>query len=300
MSTGALVLCGGESRRMGRPKARLSFGPEELLQRVVRLVSQSTSLIVVVAAPEQELPTLPNGVRIVHDEVANRGPLQGLAAGLAALPESVGFVYATATDGPFLAPEWISRLHALIGDADLAVPYCGGRHHPLAALYRRATILPAVRSHLAADQLRLLSLIESARARIVSADELRKVDPDLKTLRNLNTPEDYRLALIELGSGMMDDELQYLHKIQRVQCPCCDYFTLEERRTWDICPVCYWEDDGSDLDRLDDRSGCNHGLTLRQGRENFRTLGACEPEMLSYVDPIEGRCLYRHALRNAE
>jgi hypothetical protein len=146
----------------------------------------------------------------------------------------------------------------------------------------------------------LLSLIESARARIVSADEMRKVDPDLKTLRNLNTPEDYLLALIELGSGTMEAELHDLHEIQRVQCPCCDHFTLEERGTWDVCPVCFWKDDGSDLDRLDDRSACNHGLTLRQGRHNFQRLGACEPEMLPFVDPIEGRRLYRHALRNGD
>jgi hypothetical protein len=32
-----------------------------------------------------------------------------------------------------------------------------------------------------------------------------------------------------------------------LQCPCCDCFTLEERRVWEICPVCYWEDDGHDL-----------------------------------------------------
>ncbi len=67
------------------------------------------------------------------------------------------------------------------------------------------------------------------------------------------------------------------------QCPCCDYFTPEERAGWDICPVCYWEDNGTDLDGLDRRSGCSHGLTLRQGRDNFERLGACEPGMLEHV-----------------
>src|SRR5579875_1511202 len=101
MTPGAVVLCGGESRRMGRPKAWLPFGPERLLQRVVRLVGAVARPIVVVAAPGQDLPDLPAEVGIVRDPVAGRGPLAGLAAGLAAFAgraDSVELVYATATD----------------------------------------------------------------------------------------------------------------------------------------------------------------------------------------------------------
>ena len=65
MNLGAVVLCGGESRRMGRPKAWLPFGPELMLQRVVRLVGTVARPIVVVAAPGQDLPELPAGVSIV-------------------------------------------------------------------------------------------------------------------------------------------------------------------------------------------------------------------------------------------
>jgi Cysteine-rich CPCC len=82
------------------------------------------------------------------------------------------------------------------------------------------------------------------------------------------------------------------------QCPCCDYFTLDAPHDWDVCEVCYWEDgDGSDLNNPDVPSGCNHGLTLRTGRENFRRIGACEPEMLEHVLPPEARSRYRHAPR---
>lgn len=81
-------------------------------------------------------------------------------------------------------------------------------------------------------------------------------------------------------------------------CPCCDHFTLEERGMWDICPVCYWEDDGTDpADPDGPGSGCNHGLTLRQARENFRRLGACEPAMVPHVCPDEERLRYRHVPR---
>ncbi len=82
------------------------------------------------------------------------------------------------------------------------------------------------------------------------------------------------------------------------QCPCCDYFTLEKRAIWDICELCYWEADGHDLDRQDDPSGCNQGLTLRQGRDNFRRLGACEFEMIPYVRPAEERVGFAFAQRD--
>jgi Cysteine-rich CPCC len=85
--------------------------------------------------------------------------------------------------------------------------------------------------------------------------------------------------------------------MQLLQCPCCDYFTLEKRVDWEICPVCYWEDDGHDLDLLDSPSGCNHGLTLRQGGENFRRLGACEPELVQYVSTAVERQSFKHVPR---
>ncbi len=204
MIVGAVILCGGESRRMGQPKAWLPFGPERMLQRVVRLVSTVTGPIVVVAAPGQELPPLPAAVLVARDPLGGRGPLQGLAAGLAALPDEVELAYATATDVPFLQPAWIDRLVALIGDHDLAIPRCDGFLHPLAALYRRASVLPACDSLLRSGRLRPAFLIDVLRARIVAVDELRCEDPDLLTLRNLNTPEDYQSALTMAGPEVPD------------------------------------------------------------------------------------------------
>jgi molybdopterin-guanine dinucleotide biosynthesis protein A len=184
---------------MGRPKAWLPFGGERLLQRVVRLIAEEVQPIVVVAATGQKLPGLPPGVTLVCDAVAGRGPLQGLAAGLAALPGSVELAYATSTDVPFLAPRWVTRLAELIGPNDLAIPHVDGHYHPLAALYRPAVVLPAIKALLAADRLRPFFLTESVPTRVVTVEELRATDPDLGTLRNLNTPADYTDALLSAG-----------------------------------------------------------------------------------------------------
>ncbi len=188
---------------MGQPKAWLPFGEEVLLQRVVRLVGLAKGVgpIVVVAAPGQEIPPLPDSVRIVRDAVSGRGPLQGLAAGLAALPPGIDLAYATATDVPFLQPAWIDYLASLIGENDIAMPRAGGFHHPLAAIYRASTVLPAIEDLLKVDRLRPFFLMERVRTRIVEAEELRTVDAALQTLKNLNNPDDYQAALAMLGES---------------------------------------------------------------------------------------------------
>ena len=199
MNLGAVVLCGGESRRMGRPKAWLEFGPERLLERVVRLAGTVARPIVVVAAPGQDLPALPEHVLIVRDSVSGRGPLQGLAAGFGALGEEIDLVYVTGTDVPFLEPRWITRLAELIGDADLAIPSVGDYYQPLAALYRRRAVLPAIEALLALGRMGPMYLVDAVKTRVVAPDEMRAIDPELGTLRNLNHPEEYQRAIEDAG-----------------------------------------------------------------------------------------------------
>jgi molybdenum cofactor guanylyltransferase len=193
MTTGGIVLCGGRSTRMGRPKASLPFGPETMLQRVVRLLSTAVDPIVVVAARDQELPQLPE-VIVARDEREQRGPLEGLRAGLKALPDSVDAAYITSCDVPLMVPGFVSLMIELLGDSDIAVMEIDGFTHPLSAVYRR-TVLPQVEALLAQDKLRPVFLFEAVPTRRVQTSEMLSVDPELWTLRNLNTPEDYQQAL---------------------------------------------------------------------------------------------------------
>jgi molybdopterin-guanine dinucleotide biosynthesis protein A len=193
---GGIVLCGGQSSRMGRPKAWLPFGGELMLPRVVRLLREVTPEVVVVAAPGQDVPPLPGGVAVVRDPERGRGPLQGLAAGLAALPHCEA-AYASSCDVPFLAPAFVRRMIELLGEHAAAVPDVGGYRHPLAAVYR-AGVLAVVERLLAEDRLRPAFLFEQVPTRFVSGAELESADPGLKTLRNLNAPAEYEAALREL------------------------------------------------------------------------------------------------------
>ncbi len=187
---------------MGTPKATLPFGPETMLQRVIRLLGTVVAPIVAVAARGQQLPELPelpnNTVIVTRDERDAKGPLEGLRAGLRALPPSVEFAYVTSCDVPLLVPGFVTRMIELLGDRDIAVMEVDGFAHPLSAVYRRGT-LPYVESLLAEDRLRPVFLFDAVRTRRVQPAEMMSVDPELHTLRNLNTREDYLAALSEAG-----------------------------------------------------------------------------------------------------
>src|SRR5688572_20430088 len=138
---------------MGVPKATLPFGTETMVQRVVRLLGTVVSPVIVVAARGQPLPALPDEVRVARDEREARGPLEGIRAGLSALPASTDAAYITSCDVPLLVPAFVERMIDLMGDHDIAVMEVDGFPHPLSAIYRRDT-LPHVERLLAGDRLR--------------------------------------------------------------------------------------------------------------------------------------------------
>jgi hypothetical protein len=67
-------------------------------------------------------------------------------------------------------------------------------------------------------------------------------------------------------------------------CPCCGYVTLAERGGFEICPICFWEDDGQDDADADVVLGGPNGLlSLTQARRNFATFGACDERCRDFV-----------------
>ncbi len=182
---------------MGKPKLALPFGEEVLLQRVVRIVGQVASPLVVVAAEGQELPPLPAGVWIARDLNEGRGPLEGLAAGLACVQQHdlCDAVFATSCDVPLLLPAFIQQMIASLRAEDIAaVPVEEKFFHPLAAIYR-VSILPTIQKLLAADQLRPALLFNEVPTHRIPIEDLRQSDPELHSLLNCNRWEDYQLAL---------------------------------------------------------------------------------------------------------
>lgn len=211
MALAGIVLCGGQSTRMGTPKAWLPFGPEPMLVRVVRLLSAVAAPIVVVGAADDELPPLPSEIRIARDEHAARGPLEGLRTGLATLlaagHEPSSAAYVTSCDVPFLVPSFVRKLESLLDDFDAVAPVdsSSNRHearalaYPLAAVYR-LKVVSTVEQLLRSNQLRMSSLLDGIQTRRVPIEDFRDVDPQLDTLVNLNRPEEYARALVGVRS----------------------------------------------------------------------------------------------------
>ncbi len=209
-SRGAIILCGGNSTRMGAPKARLPFGEETMLARVVRLVGEVCAPIVVVRSnAEQALPALRSGVIFTEDRQPNRGPLEGLAAGLAALPADVEAAFVTTCDAPLIKPAFIERLFELLGDCSAAVPVTEGFVHPLSAVYR-TSIRDLVEELLPRPRARPSLLVDCVSSRRVEPVELVDVDPQLDSLKNLNHPEEYLAALALAGFRAPEDFIDQL------------------------------------------------------------------------------------------
>ena len=189
----AVVLTGGKSSRMGRPKALLPFDGEPLIVHIVRHLKRVFAETVVVAAPEQELPLLP--VALVRDQVAYQGPVSGIYRGLKAATKEVCFV--TSCDAPFLDLALISHLLSEISDCDVVVPFWQERFQPLHAVYRRS-VAPLLHEQLERGELRPIFLYDKVRTRKVHEDEIRTLDPEGMSFLNMNSPADYDSAL-QLG-----------------------------------------------------------------------------------------------------
>ena len=189
-SSSAIILAGGRSSRMGTPKALLPFDGEPLIAHIVRTLKSRFHDIVVVAAPQQELPPLP--VRIVHDDVAYQGPVGGIFYGLQAAAGELGFV--TSCDSAFVNMSLVQHLLTGAQGFDVVVPRWGDRFQPLLAVYRKS-VLPFLEAQLANGELRPVYLFDRVRTRVVEAGEITRFDPDGESFFNMNTPADYKAAL---------------------------------------------------------------------------------------------------------
>jgi molybdenum cofactor guanylyltransferase len=190
----AIVLVGGRSSRMGRPKAALDFGGMPLLTRIVVELKRRFDEIVIVAAPASEgQPRIEiPGLKIVHDETAFAGPLDALRRGLNALEHTVAF--ACSCDLPLLNSDVAAELVAMLDDFEAVIPEVGGKLQPLHAVYRKRCA-NAIESLAASGEKRLTAGASAFDARKVGEEELRTIDPQLRSFFNVNTPEDYQRAL---------------------------------------------------------------------------------------------------------
>jgi molybdopterin-guanine dinucleotide biosynthesis protein A len=183
---------------MGQAKALLPFGDELMLQRVCRILGEVVPQLFVIAAQDQELPELPANVAVVRDEYESLGPLAGIATGLGAARATCDAVFVTACDVPLLKPAFVEHMFQMLADHVAAVPTDGDHVHVLSGVYR-TSLEGAARKLLSNDRRRPLFLVEEANSLLIPESDLKAIDPELHSLRNTNSPDDYKAALKTAG-----------------------------------------------------------------------------------------------------
>jgi molybdopterin-guanine dinucleotide biosynthesis protein A len=185
----AIILAGGRSRRFGRDKALLRLDGHTLLARTATTLACFSDDILVVG--RTDLPADCPSARLVQDDVKDAGPLGGLHAGLLGARHEL--VLCTACDYPFLSPAVLRLLLGRSAGHDAAVPLAGRALHVTQVACSRR-ILPAVEECLRRHRYRLRDLFSGLDVGWLEEAEVRTVDPELRSLLNVNTPAEWEQA----------------------------------------------------------------------------------------------------------
>ncbi|MBF6611501.1 MAG: molybdenum cofactor guanylyltransferase [Chloroflexi bacterium] len=192
--TGAAILAGGASSRMGSNKAflRLHPGGATLIESVILRLQQAgfgSPLLVTNTPADYALLHLPT----VADEVAGAGPLGGVLAALCRSPHE--YLLVVGCDMPALNPALLRHMAARQTTADALVPRWTKRDgriqaETLHAIYSRSCIEP-IRRRIAVGEVKMADLLGAISVEYLEEDELRLYDPELAAFRNINTPEEW-------------------------------------------------------------------------------------------------------------
>jgi len=202
----AVILTGGGSTRMGRPKAWLDLGGRPLLLQVARQVRPLVREIVVVAAQDQTLPALdevtlddpasshaptPCLITVIRDRVPDLGPLPALALGLETIRAAHAF--ALACDAALVQRAVLQLLARERTRARAVIPLWDGRAQPLVAIYARR-LAPDLARLAASGERRLQAILQLTDVQQLAAEQFQGCDPEGVSFRSLNTPGDYAAA----------------------------------------------------------------------------------------------------------
>ncbi len=184
-----ILLAGGAGRRMGAPKPLLPLGGRTLIEHVVAAVEPLVSGIIVVTNDPDALAFL--GLPTVPDAEPGRGPLMGLYSGLLACPTP--FALAVACDAPFLQPALLEALIDCRRPDAMTLPETGDGPQPMPGVYP-TTLAPTVAALLDSGRAAMRDLVAAGPVELLPTAEVRVLDPDGWTFRDMDTPYDLAAA----------------------------------------------------------------------------------------------------------
>lgn len=187
-----IVLAGGKSTRMGTDKALLHFRGKTLIECVLETMTEIFSRVLLSVHQEEAYPALP--FPKVTDHYREIGPIGGITS---VLESGESRIFCAACDMPFLNKVLIEYLCSLT-DYDAVIPVWNGKQEVLHALYSRR-LLPSLHQALSSHHYRITDALSECRVCYVAEEQIRKLDPEGLSFRNLNSPPDY-----ERAAGMLD------------------------------------------------------------------------------------------------
>ena len=182
----AVILAGGQSRRMGRDKRFLTLEGESFIERMLRLASGFAEEVVISLATEEQASEICAGeFKVVLDESPGKGPAYALLT--AAKHAAHEHIAVMPVDSPLLNPELYRILLQEVGGYEAAVPVVRGFPEPLHAVYRTRALLrvEAAQPRSARELLTLLNV------NFVPEERLSSAGIDGLSFLNVNTPQEY-------------------------------------------------------------------------------------------------------------
>lgn len=195
---------------MGKPKPLIVLGGQLVLARIKLALERVCEEIVLVVAQDQNDATPDTGIalgmHVVADRLPDAGPLAGIETGMKATETPLAFL--VAADHPFLSSELIAEMADIAseGSFDAVVPSYDGRLEPLHAVYRAEAWLPVISSALDEGRRSIYDLVNRAvsagspRVKILQNEELAKLDPGIRSLFDIDTPDSLETARHMLGT----------------------------------------------------------------------------------------------------
>ena len=194
----AILLAGGESRRMGVNKAEMKIGNITLLERALSVLDPVVDHIIVMLGRHHPTPLLRENLKhkisFGRDSCQKQGPLQGIADAIPLIPGYADRIYVITCDLPYLTSDWLNAMKdALKEDIDVVHAVDDNITNPLLALYRKKVLMRA-KILLDGNQRRPISLWEGFRLQGVFASS-----DNPKVCQDINTPEEFEKAQAELS-----------------------------------------------------------------------------------------------------
>jgi molybdopterin-guanine dinucleotide biosynthesis protein A len=188
-----VLLAGGKSRRMGQDKRFLAIGQETLYARSLAVLRSVFERVVVVIAQDSPPPPIEPGALLLRDLIPNCGSLGGLYTGLR--QAETEWVFVVACDMPFLDSAAIRHFIGVKDNADVVMAKLQHGLQPMHALYHR-NCLPIIEHLIQARdfQIQQLAAHPALHVRLVTPEDLRGIDPEMRSFYNVNTPADLDAA----------------------------------------------------------------------------------------------------------